>query len=154
MAVEGKFRQGITRASTPAAVWILVGVAVAGIWLGAVLSSIFAPDFVSGSQQDHLPLVGWVDWIWAIASTSFVVLAAQKGIRAGISTLTPWIAMAVGVVAVWAGVFVITVISPVFVTGTDPTRIPMAAMGVPIVGTFLTWFVCTLFKSSFDADTT
>jgi hypothetical protein len=38
------------------------------------------------------------------------------------------------------------------ITGTDPTTIPYAAMGAPLLGVFLTWFVCTLVKSAFEQD--
>jgi hypothetical protein len=150
MAVEGKFQQAAGRYSAPASIWALTGITVAAIWVGVVLASIYAPDFVSGSQHEHLALVGGGDWIWGLVATSFVVLAAQKGIRAHAVALTPWIALAVGVAVVWIGVALVSAFAPVWVTGTDPTTIPAAAMGVPILGTFLTWFACTLFRSAFD----
>ena len=154
MAIEGKFEHATPRKATPASIWSLTGVAIFSIWAGVVLAGIFAPDFVSGSQHEHLQLVGWGDWIWGLVATSFVVLAATKGIRAATRSLTPWIALAVGVTVVWAGVALVSALAPVWVTGTDPTTIPSAALGAPILGTFLTWFICTLVKSSFEADAT
>lgn len=46
----------------------------------------------------------------------------------------------------------VSIYAPVFVTGTDPTRIPLAALGIPIVGIFVTWFVCTLVRSAFEPE--
>lgn len=83
-------------------------------------------------------------------ATSFVVIVAVKGIRTAPPASMPWIALAAGVSLVWGGVVMVTVLAPVFVTGTDPTRIPLAALGVPILGAFLTWFVCTLVKAAFE----
>jgi hypothetical protein len=128
------------------------GVAMASIWVMVVLAGMVAPDFVSGSRQEHLALVGGGDWIWGLLATSFVVLAVQMGFRLRVANPTPWIALAVGVLLVWVGVLAITACGPVVVTGTDPTRIPFAAMGAPILGVFLTWFVCTLVKAGFEQD--
>ena len=137
----------------PLVVWVSTGAALVSIWLVVVLAGMVAPDFVSGSQQEHLALVAGTDWIWGLIATAFVVLAVLQGFRLGVTNPTPWRALAVGVVVVWAGVLAITAWGPVFVTGTDPTRIPLAAMGVPILVVFLTWFVCTLVKAGFEQDT-
>jgi hypothetical protein len=136
----------------PLVAWAAAGVAVTGIWLAIAGAGAVAPDFVSGSQHEHLKVVGGVDWIWGLVATALVVLAVQDGIRRRVATATPWIALAGGVVLVWAGVLFITGTGPMFVTGTDPTSIPYAAMGAPILGVFLTWFVCMLVKSTFEQD--
>lgn len=153
MAVEGKFQQSATRKSTPVSVWALTGLAALSIWVGVVLASIFAPDFVSGSQHDHLQLA-WFDWIWGLVATSSVVLVATKGIRAATSSLTPWVVLTVGVAVVWIGVALVSAFAPVFVTGTDPTTIPLAAIGAPIMGSFVTGFFCALVRSEFEPNPT
>lgn len=138
--------------SVPLVAWTSAAAAVAGIWVMIELAGAVAPDFVSGSQHEHLKLVGGGDWIWGLVATAVVVLAVQFGMRLRVVNPTPWIAMAAGVVAVWAGVLFVTATAPVSVFGTDPTTIPAAAMGAPILGGFLTWFICTLVKSAFEQD--
>ena len=146
MAVERKLHR-----SAPVAAWALAGVAVAAIWAGVALATVYAPDFVSGSQQEHLPLVGWLDWVWGIIATGFVALAVLRGIRGAAATLGPWIALAAGSAIVWLGVAAVSITAPVFVTGSDPTRIPLTALGVPILGVFLTWFLSMFVTSAFEA---
>lgn len=150
MAVEGKFQQESVTKSAPGYAYALTGVAIASIWVSVVLASMYAPDFVSGSQQEHLTLVGWIDWVWGAIATGFVVLAAMQGIRAAVSSVAAWISLGIGVGLVWLGVFVVSVFAPVFITGSDPTRIPLAALGIPILGVFVTWFVCTFVKAAFQ----
>lgn len=85
MAVDGKFEQRAIRKVAPASAWVLTGLTVASIWASVVVSSFYAPDFVSGSQQEHLPLVGWLDWVWGAVATAFVTLAALQGIRGAVA---------------------------------------------------------------------
>jgi len=82
-----------------------------------------------------------------------VILAVLQGIRLGVANPTPWSVLAVSVAAAWAFVLLVTAFAPVMVTGTDPTTIPAAAMGVPVIGVFVTWFVCTLVKTAFPQET-
>jgi len=112
----------------------------------------YAPDLVSGSHQDHLALVGAGDWIWGLVATAFVILAILDGVRRHVVNPTPWWGLAIGVAAVWIVVLAVSCCAPVMVTGTDPTRIPLAAMGIPIVGVFMTWFVCTLARTAFEQE--
>lgn len=137
--------------SLPSITWISTGISICGIWLAVVLASIVAPDLVSGSQHEHLHVASG-DWIWGLIATAFVVLAVQFGMRLRATNPMTWIALAFGVVAVWAGVVFVSAFGPVLVTGTDPSTIPYGAMGAPVLGTFLTWFVCTLVKSGFEQD--
>jgi hypothetical protein len=146
MAVQGT----VGTRHVPTTAWVLAGFAVASIWAGVLIASSYAPDFVSGSQHEHLKLVAGLDWIWGLVATSFVVLAALHGIRARVVDLVPWRALAAGVAVVWLLVALISIRAPVFVTGTDPTIIPFGALGIPIVGVFLTWFVCTLVRALFE----
>jgi hypothetical protein len=153
VAVEGKFQQAASSKAGQAFAWTLTGVTIGAIWLGVVLASIYAPDMVTGSQHEHLAVVGGGDWIWGLVATSIVVLAAQHGFRTRPASRTAWVALAVSVGVVWIGVALVSAFAPVWVTGTDPTIIPAPAMGAPILGTFLTWFACALFRSSIEQPT-
>ena len=42
--------------------WTAIG--IVGIWVAIVLISLFAPDFVSGSEQEHLPMAAFTTWFW------------------------------------------------------------------------------------------
>jgi hypothetical protein len=138
--------------AVPLAAWVSTAVAIGSIWFSIIVAGLVAPDFVSGSEHQHLALVGAIDWVWGLVATAFVILAVLQGIRLGVTNRTPWAALAIGVAAVWVLVLAVTGCGPVMVTGTDPTTIPLAAMGVPILGVFLTWFVCVLVKSAFEQE--
>jgi hypothetical protein len=139
-----------TRQTVPALAWVCAGIALASIWVCIEIASAYAPDFVSGSQHEHLQLVAGADWIWGLVATSFVVLAAMQAVRSRVAEMAPWMALAIGTAAIWIFVALVSVFSPVWVTGTDPTIIPANALGVPILGVFLTWFLCTFVKSLFE----
>ena len=135
------------RASTTFA-YGLTGLALASIWISVILASAMAPDFVSGSQQEHLPLVAITAWLWGAIATGFVVLTALEGTRSGSFGRSAWVALGTGVSLVWLGVLLLSVLAPAFVTGSDPTRIPLASIGAGILGVFGTWFVCLFVKAS------
>lgn len=151
MAVQRNLERRGT-GSVQANVYALIGAAVTIIWASIVLAMVFAPDMITGSQHDHLPIVGWTYWIWGLIATGSVVLAAQRGIRAKVSTLSPWIAFSVAVSVVWISVTLAAVFGPVFVTGTDPTTLPLMAMAVPIVGVVLTSLISKFFETAFEPD--
>lgn len=154
MAVQqGNFRQGAVQ-STPIAVFALAGLAVVAIWTGVVVASMFAPDMITGSEHDHLPIVGWTYWIWGLVSSGSVLLAAQRGIRARVTALAPWLMFACAVAVVWIAVMFAAIFAPVFVTGTDPTELPLAALAAPIVGTVLTGGIGRFFETAIQPDKT
>lgn len=126
----------------------LAGLAIASIWISVILASAMAPDLVSGSQQEHLPLVAFTAWLWGAIATGLVVLTALEGTRSGSFGRSAWVALGAGVSLVWLGVLLLSVLAPVFVTGSDPTRIPLVSMGAGILGVFGTWFVCLFVKAS------
>jgi hypothetical protein len=138
--------------SLPGVAWIATAIAIGSIWLAILVAGTYAPDFVSGSQHEHLGLVAAGDWIWGLVATAFVVLAVLDGFRRHAMSWTPWLGLAIGTAITWAVVAFVSVTAPVFVTGTDPTTIPLAAMGIPIVGVFVTWFVCALTKTAFEEE--
>ena len=107
--------------------------AVAAIWLATALISIFAPDMITGSQHEHLPIASFTVWVWALAASGYVLMSGRQGPRQG--------GLVVGVSAIWLAVLVAVVGSPVMVTGTDPTRIPVAVFVAPVLGALATGYV-------------
>lgn len=107
--------------------------AVVAIWLSAVLCSVFAPDMVTGSEHEHLPMAAFTTWIWAAVASGYVLMGA-RGQRAGSG-------LVVGTMAIWLLVFVATVFAPTMVTGTDPTTIPISVFIAPVAGAVTTGFL-------------
>ena len=103
--------------------------APAGIWLSAALMALGAPDMVSGSQHEHLPLALITVWLWAAAATAYASMTPSRG------SLARW---TLGVVGLWVAAALIAVAAPVMVTGSDPTRIPLAVIIAPPVAAVLT----------------
>jgi len=132
--------------------WAATAVALGSIWLAVILAGAIAPEFSSGRPLQHLNLVAGMDWIWGLVATAFVILAALQGMRLGVANRTPWAGLAIGVAVVWVFVLAVTGCAPVMVTGTDPTTLPLDALGVPILGVFLTWFICALVRTAFQQE--
>jgi hypothetical protein len=116
-------------------VWTAAG--IGGIWLAVLLISLFAPDMVSGSEQEHLPLAALTAWLWGLVATG-TYLAACLHLRGRASRRPVWIGLTVVTLVVWLLATVLSIALPVFETGTDPTRIPLAAVVVPVAATVLT----------------
>jgi hypothetical protein len=132
-------------ATTTSSVWDRVGslapaIALAGIWLATLIASLFSPDLVSGTEQEHLPIAAFVDWLWAAIATGYVLMAGR--VRAEGEDPSPWVAFAFSVVVIWMTVALASIFAPVMVTGTDPTRLPIAALFAPFAATVVTGFVC------------
>jgi hypothetical protein len=115
------------------------GIAVASIWVPTLLLSVFAPDMVTGSQQEHLPLGGLIAWVWAAAATGYVLMATHA--REESDDPSRWLGFELSVLTVWVVVALAGIFAPELVTGTDPTRIPLAALVAPIAGLVATGFV-------------
>lgn len=115
------------------------GVAVAAIWVATLLFSVFAPDLVSGSQQEHLPIAGLTGWPWAAAATGYVLMATR--VRDAADDPRVWLGFEVSVVVIWAVVALAGIFAPELVTGSDPTRVPLAAIVAPVAGLVATGFV-------------
>ena len=103
--------------------------ALASIWVAAALMVLGAPDMVSGSQHEHLPLALITVWLWAAAATAFASMTPSRG------SLARW---TLGVAGLWVATALIAVTAPVMVTGSDPTRIPLAVIIAPPVAAVLT----------------
>jgi hypothetical protein len=115
--------------------------ALVAIWAAVVLTSLFAPDLITGTTQDHFPLAFVVVLLAGLAATRSLVRAFQRGIggtgRWGLYALT--------LLAIWAVVTLVSIYVPATITGTDPTQLPIAAIVAPIAGGILTGVVTELF---------
>jgi hypothetical protein len=131
---------------TPRILWAIV--AAAGIWASVFVVSVLAPDMVTGSQQDHLPLAALVAWIpGAVATRSVLNVMVRRG-----TTDQARRAIAVVTVLIWASVAAVAVLGPILVTGTDPTRLPVAAVLAPIGGAVATGLVGDLVRLIADGE--
>jgi hypothetical protein len=131
-----------------AAAW--TGAAIAVIWTAVTLISVFAPDLVSGTMQDHVPLAAILTWIWGVMASRSVATAVIRRRRspeigAGARML------AIAVSAIWAIATLVGVYGPEWVTGTDPTHFPISAVIAPIAALVLTQLVVQL-MTAFDRD--
>jgi hypothetical protein len=124
--------------------WISVGC----IWVAVALLSIFAPDLISGSEQEHIPVAALTTWFWGGAATALVLLAAARrgsGAPAGV-----WRSMAIMVGSIWAVVAIVGIASPVMITGSDPTRLPLGALVGPFAAVLVTAFVSVFVAGSHE----
>jgi hypothetical protein len=115
--------------------WTVAG--IAGIWVAVPLISIFAPDMVSGSEQEHLPVAAFGTWFWGVVATGLFLWAMGR-LRGSGSRQPIWIGLAVATLTVWLVATILAITLPVFETGSDPTQIPVAAVVSPIAAAALT----------------
>ena len=109
------------------------GMAIAVIWGCTALAAVLAPDMVTGSAHEHLPMAAITGWIWAIIATAYVLMAARGG--PGSRSLV------VGTTVTWVIVALAVILGPVMVTGTDPTTIPLTVLLAPVAGAVVTGFL-------------
>jgi hypothetical protein len=119
--------QSATATASPPGKRVLISstTPVAAVWVCSALLAVFAPDMVTGSEHDHLPIAAMTVWPWTFTATAYVLMAARRPA----STWLVWC-----VVAIWISVVAAGVAAPSMVTGTDPTRIPICAILAPIGG--------------------
>jgi hypothetical protein len=116
-------------------VWTLVG--MAAIWIGVVAISVTAPDLVSGSQQEHLPLAAFLTWIWGlIASVGF--LWGMSRLRGDARRRSLWVGLTIAIAIIWSVATVLSAALPVWEVGSDPTRLPLWALVTPLGAALLT----------------
>ncbi len=56
--------------------WTALG--IGGIWVAVLLISLFAPDLVSGSEQEHFPLAAFTAWFWGGIGTMVFLWAISR----------------------------------------------------------------------------
>src|SRR5829696_5799469 len=99
--------------------WTLAG--IAAIWVAVTLISVFAPDMVTGSEQQHLPVGAFGAFFWGMGR-----------LRGNAARQPFWIGLAVATTVIWGVATVLSIALPVYVTGSDPTRLPIGAMVSPV----------------------
>lgn len=126
------------RAVTADGSWMLwTSIALAAVWIGVLLISIFAPDLVSGTQQEHLPLAAFGTWIWGIVGTAGALWGMSR-LRGSAERKPIWIGLATAVIFIWLVGTLLGIFLPVMETGTDPTQLPLGALFAPLGASFLT----------------
>ena len=110
--------------------WWLI--AVGAVVLTTTAASIYSPDMVTGSNQEHLPLAAFTDWIWGAVAVAYLAFVRDERADA---------TFAISVSLLWLAVAITSIAAPAFVTGTDPTTIPLAALISPTVGAIVTGFL-------------
>ncbi|HEX5963209.1 MAG TPA: hypothetical protein VFY42_05760 [Gemmatimonadales bacterium] len=129
---------GDRRATTADLSWMLwTAIGIGGIWIAVLLISLLAPDMVSGSEQQHLPVAAFVTWFWGGIGT-LVLLWAMGRLRGSSRWQPIWIGLSVATLGIWALATILAITLPVFETGSDPTRIPVAALFAPAAAAMLT----------------
>jgi magnesium-transporting ATPase (P-type) len=115
--------------------WTAIG--IGGIWVAVLLISLFSPDLVSGSEQEHLPVAAFTAWFWGGVGTLILLLAMAR-LRGRASWQPIWVGLSVATLCIWAVATILAITLPVMETGTDPTRIPFAAIFAPVAAAMLT----------------
>lgn len=115
--------------------WTAAG--LTGVWMAVVLISLFAPDLVSGSEQERLPIAAFSTWVWGLVTTG-TFLWTMGRLRGSSSQRPIWIGLSVATLGVWLIATILSITLPVFETGSDPTRVPIGAMVTPIAAALLT----------------
>jgi hypothetical protein len=115
--------------------WTLAG--IAAIWVAVTLISLFAPDMVTGSEQQHLPVGAFGAWFWGLAATGAFFWGMGR-LRGNAVRQPFWIGLAVATTVIWGVATVLSIALPVYVTGSDPTRLPIGAMVSPVAAALLT----------------
>jgi hypothetical protein len=118
-----------TKSETADGSWMACTAAgIAGIWLAVLLISLLAPDMITGSEQEHMPIAAATSWL----------LWAMSRLRGSASRRPIWIGLTTATLLLWLIATVLSATLPVVETGTDPTRIPVGALVPPIAATVLT----------------
>ncbi len=115
--------------------WLWSTGAAIVIWISLAAMAIWAPPLISGSEQEHLPLVPFIAWIWALLATGLVLMA--PAVTTGSQTRL-WAGYAGAVSALWIVAAVVAIAAPSFITGTDPTSIPLPGIVAPIMALVVT----------------
>jgi hypothetical protein len=110
---------------------------VAGIWVAVALISIFAPDMVTGSEHQRLPVAALGSWFWGLIATG-AFLWGMGRLRGNAVRRPIWIGLTAATLALWLVATIAGIALPVVETGSDPTRLPVGAMIAPVAATVLT----------------
>jgi len=121
---------------------------MASIWVAVILISIFSPDMVSGSQQEHFPMAAFLTWFWGVLATLGVMFALLHGRKKPSSRAIGPKVIATTTAVIWLVATFVSIFGPVMVTGSEPTRLPLVALLAPVAAAILSglvgWFVALL----------
>jgi hypothetical protein len=115
--------------------WSAAG--ITGIWVAVVLISTLAPDMVTGSEHEHMPIAAATSWLWGLIST-LAFLWGMSRLRGRASRRPIWIGLATATLVLWLVATILSITLPVVETGTDPTRLPIGALVTPLAAAVLT----------------
>jgi hypothetical protein len=116
---------------------------IGAIWVAVALISVLAPDMVTGSEQEHMPVAAFSTWLWGLVATGIFVWAMGR-LRGNASRQPVWIGLAVATAVIWLVAVVLSAALPVVETGSDPTRLPIGAMVSPVAAMVLTALAGTI----------
>ena len=119
--------------------FLFAGMSVAAIWLATLATVLWSPDMITGSMHEHLPMAAMTDWLYAAIATGLVLLAFSRRTRGATRSL--WAGLTVALATIWAVVALASIYAPTFVTGSDPTTVPIAVLVAPVAGVTATAFV-------------
>jgi hypothetical protein len=126
------------RAVTADRSWMLwTAIGIGWIWVAVLLISLFSPDLVSGSEQEHLPVAAITVWFWG-GSAPWSCCWRWGRLRGRPSWQPIWVGLSVATLGIWTVATILAITLPVIETGTDPTRVPVAAIVAPIAAAMLT----------------
>lgn len=126
--------------------YLFAGIAVGVIWLAIAAASIWSPDLITGTEQEHIPLAAIIDWFYAALATGLVLMAFGR--RSPGASRSLWLGFTVAIGGIWFVVAVASIFAPSIETGTDPTTLPIAALASPIAGVIATAFVSVFVAGS------
>ena len=112
--------------------FLFAGLGVAAIWLATLAASIWSPDMVTGSEHEHFGMAAVTDWLYAAIATGLVLLAFSRRTRGATRSL--WMGFTIAIAGIWFAVALASIYSPTFVTGSDPTTIPIGVFVAPVAG--------------------
>jgi hypothetical protein len=141
-------RRAATTADLSWMLWTAIG--IGGIWIAVLLLSLLAPDMVTGSEQQHLPVAAFATWFWGGIGT-LVLLWAMGRLRGSARGQPIWVGLSVVTLGIWGLATILAITLPVMVTGSDPTRIPFAAIFAPVAAAMLTALagaIATVFRGA------
>lgn len=115
--------------------WTAAG--IGAIWVAVALISVLAPDMVTGSEQQHMPVAAFGTWLWGLVATGVFVWSMGR-LRGSASRRPIWIGLAAATAVIWLVAVILSVALPVVETGSDPTRLPIGAMVSPVAAMVLT----------------
>jgi len=75
-------------------------------------------------------------WFWGLAATGAFFWGMGR-LRGNAVRQPFWIGLAVATTVIWGVATVLSIALPVYVTGSDPTRLPIGAMVSPVAAALL-----------------